>query len=93
MLGFPGRLLHYSKSGYRDLYPENFVIFNANLCTKSEKIWYGDIDLTLDKNNLLRLAKELGEDLYVLYEMDGRFEKEELKDSEIISRAVCKITK
>jgi hypothetical protein len=31
--------------------------------------------------------------LYILREMDGRFGNEELKDSEIITRAMCKITK
>lgn len=75
-LGWPGRMISGSKSGYRRVYPENFVIFNANLCTQKEKIWYGDLDLTKDKDILSEIAKELNETLYVLYEMDARFENE-----------------
>ncbi len=89
-----GRLLSYSKSVYRGRYPENEVYFNANIFVLGEgKIWYGDIDVTLEKEKLERIARSIGKDLFILREMDGRFENEELKDSEIISRAVCKITK
>jgi hypothetical protein len=89
-----GRLLSYSKSSYRERNPENEVYFNANIFVLGEgKIWYGDIDVTLEKEKLERIARSMGKDLFILREMDGRFEKEELKDSEIISRAVCKITK
>lgn len=58
------------------MYPENLVVFNANLCTRDKKIWYGDLDLTLDRNKLLELAVEMDDDIYVLYEMDARFENE-----------------
>ena len=83
-LGFPGRMISGSKSGYRDRYPNNLVIFNANVCTAQNKIWYGDLDLALDKEKLSLLAVALGQDLYVLYEMDGRFEN---KKSPIIKSA------
>lgn len=81
-LGHSGRMISGSKSGYRRLYPDNFVVFNANLCTKKKKIWYGDLDLTLDKNALLEIAVEMGETLYVMYEMDARFENEKKFDIE-----------
>lgn len=78
ILGISGRMISYSKSGYRDRNPNNLVIFNANVCTKKEgKIWYGDLDITIDQKKLSQLAKEIGQDLHVLYEMDGRFENEE----------------
>lgn len=77
-----------------DKFPENEVYFNANIFVLGEgKIWYGDLDVTKDMDRLENIAKELGKDLYILREMDGRFGNEELKDSEIITRAMCKITK
>jgi len=76
-LGMNGHLISWSKSGYRDSHPDNIVIFNANICTKSGKIWYGDIDVTKSKQTLQELASELDQDVFILYEMDGRFDNEE----------------
>jgi hypothetical protein len=89
-----GRLLSYSKSSYREKNPDNEVYFNANIFVLGEgKVWYGDIDVTKDREKLERIAKTSGNDLFILRELDGRFENEDLKDSEIITRSVCKITK
>jgi hypothetical protein len=41
------------------------------------KVWHGDLDLTLDYDKLLKASEKLGTALYVLYEMDGRFENDE----------------
>lgn len=91
---FSGRMISYSKSGYMDRFPGNEVYFNANIFVLGEgKIWYGDIDVTKEKEQLENVAREIGKDLYILREMDGRFGNEELKDSEIITRAMCKIIK
>jgi hypothetical protein len=76
-LGLPGRMISGSKSGYRQRFPHNLTVFNANLCTESEKIWWGDIDLTFDYEKLEILANAIDKKIYVLYEMDGRFENEE----------------
>ena len=77
ILGMNGRMISGSKSGYSSRYPTNLAVFNANVCTQNEgKIWYGDIDLTLDREQLSELAKSLENDVYVLYEMDARFENE-----------------
>ena len=43
----------------------------------SEKIWWGDFDLTENLNALKNLAEATGETVVLLYEMDGRFENEE----------------
>jgi len=87
-----GRMISGSKSGYRDRFPENEVYFNANIFLLGEgKVWYGDLDITKDREELQKIAKTLGKTIFVLREMDGRFENETLKDSEIISKAVCKI--
>lgn len=72
-----GRIVGWSKSGYRNEHPDNTVIFNANIITeKSGKIWYGDIDVTVSFDNLKDIANELNEDLYILSEHDARFENE-----------------
>jgi len=72
-----GRMISGSKSLYREKYPDHEVYFNANIVIESAgKVWYGDIDLTLDTPKLQEVANVLGEPLYVLYEMDARFENE-----------------
>lgn len=72
-----GRMISGSKTGYLLQYPNNLPVFNANLCTeKRGKIWYGDLDITKDKKVLSDLAVSLGEKLYVLREMDARFDNE-----------------
>jgi len=87
-----GRMISGSKSGYRDRFPENEVYFNANIFLLGEgKVWFGDLDITKDREELQKIAKQIGKTMFVLSEMDGRFENESLKDSEIIKRAVCKI--
>jgi hypothetical protein len=77
-----------------DKFPDNEVYFNSNIFVLGEgKIWYGDIDVTKEREKLENIAKEMGKDLYILRERDGRFENENLGDSEIIKRCVCKISK
>jgi hypothetical protein len=75
-LGYQGKMISGSKSGYGKAYPKNIAIFNANVCTNEKKIWWGDIDITVSKDELIALSQELKETIYVLYEMDGRFENE-----------------
>lgn len=86
-LGWSGRMISASKSGYRDRYPNNFSIFNSNICTDESKVWWGDIDITLSKDALINVAVTSGKTIYVLYEMDGRFENE---DSPKLGSAVIK---
>lgn len=76
-LGYRGKMISFSKSGYMKRFPENLVLFNSNVCVESGKIWYGDLDVTLSFDSLSDLAKELDETVYVLTEKDGRFEYEE----------------
>jgi hypothetical protein len=70
----PGRMISGSKRippGHPD---PSRVVFNANVLTRSEgKIWYGDLDLTKDEDDLRLLAKAKGEAVYVLREKDARF--------------------
>jgi len=68
-----GKLLG-SKSLNRMRLPDDLFIFNANIfADEYGKIWWGDLNLTKDKDNLIEISKELGIDLYILSEMDGRF--------------------
>ena len=60
------------------------AVFNANLCIDEGKVWYGDIDVTKSKNDLQEIADKTGKKLYVLFEMDGRFDNE---DNPQLSRA------
>lgn len=84
-LGYIGKIIAFSKSAYNKRHPDHCVIFNGNIVTlirkmyipiKKEKVWYGDLDLVYDFEKLKSLATEVKKDLYVLYEMDGRFENE-----------------
>ena len=68
----------------------HICVWNANVCTKSKgKIWFGDIDLTVDVEDLKRLAAKEGEEVFVLREMDARFRNEA---APLFSRAVGRIT-
>jgi len=81
-LGSNGRMISGSKSGYHNRYPNHVAIFNANIIAKMpdgsiEKLWYGDVDITLDENAIKSAALDGECELYVLREMDARFEFED----------------
>jgi hypothetical protein len=79
-IGIPGRMISGSKSGYRRVYPGNAPVFNSNLVVMENgeptKIWHGDVDLTVDHEKLLKLSEAMEKEIFVLYEMHGRFENE-----------------
>ena len=88
-----GRLISYSKSTYRKVHPNNLVLFNANIFTESlGKIWHGDLDVTKDEKKLQIICNNIGEDLYILSEMDGRFENEDRK-FEGVKKVAVKVIK
>lgn len=88
----PGRMISGSKSGYRRMYPDNEVYFNANIVIESlGKIWYGDLDIDVDRNKLEKVARKLNEPIYVLSEMDCRFGNETKPIEELIKKAYVKI--
>lgn len=76
-LGINGNMISYSKSSYRRANPNNIVVFNSNIIIDNVKVWYGDIDITISKGNLIDISKDLNKIVYILYEMDARFDKEE----------------
>ena len=83
-----GRMVGGSKSGYIDKHPDHFVIFNANVVSKLGKVWWGDLDLTKDGKKLKAIAQEMSDVLYVLRELDGRFDKEGDPVEKLIQRAI-----
>ena len=88
-LGVPGRMVGLSKSGYREAYPRHLAVFNSNVCFSGGKVWWGDVDLTIDEPSLEALAARTGETVYVLYELDGRFQHE---PDPLLERAVYSVT-
>lgn len=84
-----GRMLNGTKTQR----PGHVRVFNANIFAvpakgKPRKIWFGDLDLTTDREQLLGLAKAEGETLKVLKEHDGRFTNE---DKPRLDKAVATI--
>ena len=64
-------------------------VWNANIVTESKgKVWWGDVDITKDAPKLKAIAAEAGETLYVLREMDCRFNTEKDSVDVLINKAV-----
>lgn len=83
-----GRLVGWSKTQYRRENPDNEVYFNANIFNNDgQKVWYGDLDLTVDGYKLQEIADKIGT-LYVLWEHDGRFYNEAPTLNHIKEKAV-----
>ena len=82
---YAGRMLSGSKYA-----PKGHVcVWNANIVTKSQgKVWFGDVDITKDGHLLKDVAAESGEPLYVLREMDCRFDTASDPIDKLISKAV-----
>lgn len=80
IMGWPGKMLSASKSMYDKKYPTHATFYNGNLFTNDKKIWFGDIDVTIEMPKLVEVAKVMKTFIYVLREMDGRFESEENPD-------------
>ena len=83
-----GRMIAPSKSEYCKEHQGDLVIFNANVITKKYgKIWYGDLNVSLDFDSLKNVADSIGEDLYILMEGDARFGYEKAPIDELIAKS------
>jgi hypothetical protein len=90
-LGTAGRMIAASKSSYRSRFPDQVPIFNGNVCIEpAQKLWFGDLDLTLDEPKLLALARALNTKVYVVFESDGRFGGRD--ERPLLDRAVYSVT-
>lgn len=76
-------------SGLKRAPDGQLCVWNANIIVKSRgKVWFGDLNLTMEGDKLKEIAKEVGEPLYVLREADCRFETENDPSELLITRAV-----
>jgi len=90
---FNGRMIGGSKHFYRKEHPNDLIVFNANVITKTHsKVFYGDINLTEDFGTLREIAKCIGEPLYVLSEMAARFGNEDRPIEELITESIWNTT-
>ena len=87
-----GRMISGSKSRYSFYHPFRVPIYNANIVVQSgprselKKIWYGDLDLYTDYEQLLFLSQKF-EKMYILRERDARFDSEnrpEIKNAVLV---------
>ena len=84
-----GRMIGGSKSGYRNMHPDDLIIFNANILMPGYgKVWYGDLNLTEDYLVLKEIAQNLNTELYVLRESHARFGEEDKPIDELFDKAV-----
>ncbi len=56
----------------------NFLSFFKKKSTTATKIWWGDFDLTSNRNGLKNLANAIGKTVILLFEMDARFGAESM---------------
>ncbi len=85
---YDGRMIGGSKTGYRNMHPDDLIIFNANVLMPGYgKVWYGDLNLTEDYLVLKDIAKSLNTTLYVLWESDGRFGEEDKPLAMLLNKA------
>ena len=88
--GFPpGRMISGSKSGYVRNHPNSRPVFNARICILGEGIvWWGDLDIARDRDELEKIAISIEKNLYVLRESDAW---SEVTDDKILKWVVEKI--
>jgi hypothetical protein len=90
---YVARMIGGSKTGYCTEYPDDLIVFNANvLIPDYGKVWYGDLNLTQDYILLKSIAESLDATLYILWESDGRFGEERKPIDELIKKAVWNTT-
>lgn len=86
-----GRMISGSKSGYASRNKGNVIVFNARICTLSEGIiWWGDLDITKDEEDLKKIAEQIGQSIYILRESDA-WDQESVNEENILKRNVTKI--
>jgi hypothetical protein len=65
-----GRMIAHSKTGYCHRHPKHFAVFNAQIFVhRGQVLHHVDLDLSLDADRLTAAARTIGENLFVLEEM------------------------
>lgn len=76
-------------SAYKQAPKGHLAVFNANLIHPTlGKIWFGDLNITKEGEKLKRIASKFNTTLYVLREMDCRFDTENEDIPTLIKKAV-----
>ena len=71
-----GRMISFSKSVYRSKYPDNDIVFNANIfIPKNGNVFKGDLDITFDCEKLQQICDELGKEMIITTESVGWYAK------------------
>lgn len=68
LIGYPGRMITGSKTGFGRRKPDHAAVFNAGVIVDGSEVWWGDLDLTEDADRLRALAAELNCSISVVYE-------------------------
>jgi hypothetical protein len=68
IFGMCGQILNGSKS-------DSNIVYNANIIIGKKKHWFGDFRKQWE-HKLFEVSKLIGEDVYLLREMDARFDNE-----------------
>ena len=90
---YDARMIGGSKMDYHNEHKDDLIIFNANvLMPEYGKVWYGDLNLTLDWIILKSIAQSLNTTLYILWESDARFGEENKPIDELIEKSVWNTT-
>lgn len=64
-LGPCGQKLNQHPESYRRDFPNHVLLTEADIRTRTEFLWYGDLDLTNNEVALVQLAQDYRTDLYV----------------------------
>jgi hypothetical protein len=76
-LGYCGAMISSHKQAAKTKGKEHLAVFNANIVVEGfGKVWFGDIDVTIDEEKIKKLALGFKSTVYVLREMDARFDHE-----------------
>jgi len=71
---YTGRIISFSKSAYRNLYPSHIALFNARLFnTKGKEVWWDDVDLSHDWKVFAEASCSLNQPLILTPETPYRF--------------------
>ena len=70
-LGMNGHMIGHSKTFYRLGHPDNLIVFNARIFLDGKPVWWGDIDVSISKDKLIELAKNLNKPFSIYYESNG----------------------
>lgn len=69
-LGDSGRMI----AGMKIAPKGQVCVWNGNIIVEGKKVWYGDVNLTKDAKKLQMIANIIQKPLYILREMDARFD-------------------